>query len=158
SRRVGTPTALPAASTAGGPIIAPEPSKQRGCQPPATAGYWNQEAKEDSRVATDGQMFGQPSGTGGPPRPTSGVEEVHILWTSEGMSCDGDSVSVTAAMQPSLEDVVLGLIPGLPRVHLHNKVLDASLGGDDFMRAFHQAANGQLDAPYVFVVEVSIPN
>ena len=30
----------------------------------------------------------------------AGVEEVHILWISEGMSCDGDSVSVTAAMQP----------------------------------------------------------
>ena len=27
----------------------------------------------------------------------SGVEEVHILWISEGMSCDGDSVSITAA-------------------------------------------------------------
>ena len=36
-------------------------------------------------------------------------------------------------MQPSLEDVVLGLIPGLPKVHLHNKVLAYSLGGDDFM-------------------------
>ena len=103
-------------------------------------------------MTTSGQMFGQPRPT------TPGVDEVHVLWTSEGMSCDGDSVSVTAAMQPSLEDVVLGLIPGLPRVHLHNKVLDASLGGDDFMRVFHQAANGQLDAPYVFVVEGSIPN
>ena len=30
----------------------------------------------------------------------SGVEEVHILWISEGMSCDGDTVSVTAASQP----------------------------------------------------------
>ncbi|MEA2151782.1 MAG: hydrogenase small subunit, partial [Solirubrobacteraceae bacterium] len=30
----------------------------------------------------------------------SGVEEVHILWISEGMSCDGDSVSITAAGQP----------------------------------------------------------
>jgi len=29
-----------------------------------------------------------------------GVQEVHILWISEGMSCDGDSVSVTAAGQP----------------------------------------------------------
>lgn len=86
------------------------------------------------------------------------VEEVHILWTSAGMSCDGDSVSITAAMQPSLEDVILGLIPGLPRVHLHNKVLDPSLGGDDFMKVFHQAANGQLGAPFVFVVEGSIPN
>ena len=35
------------------------------------------------------------------------VEEVHILWISEGMSCDGDSVSITAADQPAIEDVLL---------------------------------------------------
>jgi hypothetical protein len=52
-----------------------------------------------------------------------GVSEVHVLWTSEGMSCDGDTVSITAATQPSIEDVVLGMIPDLPKVHLHNKVL-----------------------------------
>jgi hydrogenase small subunit len=85
------------------------------------------------------------------------VDQVHILWTSEGMSCDGDTVSVTAAMQPSLEEVVLGVLPGLPRVHLHNKVLAYSLGGDDFMAAFHQAARGELN-PFVLVVEGSIPN
>ena len=30
------------------------------------------------------------------------VEEVHILWISEGMSCDGDTISVTAASQPAI--------------------------------------------------------
>ena len=83
------------------------------------------------------------------------VETVHILWTSEGMSCDGDSVSITAAMRPSLEEVVLGLIPGLPRVVLHNKVLAYSLGGEDFMAAFHQAARGELD-PFVLVVVLAL--
>jgi hydrogenase small subunit len=87
---------------------------------------------------------------------SNGVEEVHILWTSEGMSCDGDSVSVTAAMQPSIEEVVLGIIPGLPKVHLHNKVL-AYETGEEFVRAFRQAADGELD-PFIFVVEGSIPN
>lgn len=87
-----------------------------------------------------------------------GVEEVHILWISEGMSCDGDSVSITAAMQPSIEDVVLGAIPGLPKVHLHNKVLHHSLGGEEFLRPFRQALDGELDAPFVLVIEGSIPN
>lgn len=86
-----------------------------------------------------------------------GVEEVHILWTSEGLSCDGDTVSITAATQPSLEDVVLGLVPGLPKVNLHNKVLAYSLGGDEFMEPFFQAARGEL-TPFVLVVEGSIPN
>ena len=87
-----------------------------------------------------------------------GVEEVHILWCSEGMSCDGDSVSVTAAGQPAIEDVLLGAIPGLPKVHLHNKVLSPTLGGEEFMKPFFDAINDELDAPFVFVMEGSIPN
>src|SRR5919197_5214586 len=86
------------------------------------------------------------------------VEEVHILWISEGMSCDGDSVSVTAAGQPGLEDVLMGAIPGLPKVHLHNKVLSPSMGGEDYLAPFRAAASGELDAPFIFVVEGSIPN
>ncbi len=84
------------------------------------------------------------------------VDELHILWISEGMSCDGDSVAMTAAMQPSIEDVVLGLIPDIPRVHLHNKVL-SPVAGDDLVAPFHAAARGEL-GPYIFVVEGSIPN
>jgi hydrogenase small subunit len=87
-----------------------------------------------------------------------GVEEVHVLWISEGMSCDGDSVSVTAATLPSLEDVLLGNIPGLPTVHLHNKVLDPSVGGEDFLQPYRQAVDDELDAPFVLVIEGSIPN
>ena len=43
------------------------------------------------------------------------ISEVHILWITGGLGCDGDSVSITAASQPSIEDVVLGAIPGCPR-------------------------------------------
>src|SRR5947209_13484196 len=86
----------------------------------------------------------------------AGVEEVHILWISEGMSCDGDSVSITAATQPSIEDVLLGAIPGLPKVNLHNPVL-AYKNGDDFMEIFHRAAQGALE-PFLLIVEGSIPN
>ncbi len=84
------------------------------------------------------------------------IDELHILWISEGMSCDGDSVSMTAAMQPSIEDVVLGLIPNIPKVHLHNKVLSKA-AGDDLVAPFAEAAHGNL-GPYIFVVEGSIPN
>src|ERR1700689_3162431 len=84
------------------------------------------------------------------------VKEVHILWITAGLGCDGDSVSVTAATQPSIEDVLLGAIPGLPKVHLHNPVLAYEVG-DDFMKFWYMAEKGQLD-PFVLVVEGSIPN
>ena len=73
-----------------------------------------------------------------------------------GLGCDGDSVSITAATQPSIEDVMLGAIPGLPKVHLHNPVL-AYENGDDFLKYWYQAEQGKLD-PFVLVVEGSIPN
>ena len=84
------------------------------------------------------------------------VAELHILWITAGLGCDGDSVSITAATQPSIEDVLLGAIPGLPKVHLHNPVL-AYENGDDFLKFWYEAEAGRLD-PFVLVVEGSIPN
>jgi len=77
----------------------------------------------------------------------SPVAEVHILWITAGLGCDGDSVSITAASQPSIEDVLLGAIPGLPKVHLHNPVLAYEVG-DDFMKYWYLAEEGKLD-PFV---------
>ncbi len=41
---------------------------------------------------------------------------IHILWLTSGLSCDGDTVSMTAATNPSLEDLLTGVIPGMPRI------------------------------------------
>ncbi len=84
------------------------------------------------------------------------IKEVDILWITAGLGCDGDTVSITAATQPSIEDVLLGAIPGLPTVKLHNPVLAYEVG-DDFLKPWHEAAAGRLD-PFVLVVEGSIPN
>jgi hydrogenase small subunit len=86
----------------------------------------------------------------------SPVRDVHIVWITAGLGCDGDSVSITAATQPSIEDVLLDAIPGLPKVHLHNPVLAYETGGD-FLKYFYLAEQGKLD-PFVLVVEGSIPN
>src|SRR5947199_6865125 len=87
---------------------------------------------------------------------SSGVSEVHIIWLTAGLSCDGDTISITAAEQPSVEDVLLGAIPGLPKVHLHTPVLAYEVG-DDFLSYWYQAEEGRLD-PFVLVIEGSIPN
>jgi hydrogenase small subunit len=82
--------------------------------------------------------------------------EIDVLWITAGLGCDGDTVSITAASQPSLEDLVLGMIPGVPLLRLQNPVL-AYDNGREFLEPFHQAAAGQL-SPFVLVVEGSIPN
>ena len=51
---------------------------------------------------------------------------------------------------------MLGAIPGLPKVHLHNPVLAYEVG-DEFMNYWYLAEKGKLD-PFVLVVEGSIPN
>jgi hydrogenase small subunit len=93
-----------------------------------------------------------PPGPGSPPA----IREIDILWITAGLSCDGDTVSITAATQPSIEDLLLGALPGLPRVRLHNPVL-AYENGADFLKVFDRAAEGQLQ-PFILVVEGSIPN
>ena len=84
------------------------------------------------------------------------MAEIDILWITAGLGCDGDTVAMTAATLPSLEDVLLGALPGLPTVRLHNPVL-AYRTGEAFLEPFRRAAAGELD-PFILVVEGSIPN
>lgn len=81
---------------------------------------------------------------------------VHVLWINAGLSCDGDSVSLTAAMQPSIEDIAMGVLPGLPKVQFHWPLVDYQVG-EEFIQWFWKADAGQLE-PFVLVVEGSIPN
>ena len=81
---------------------------------------------------------------------------VHVLWLTSGLSCDGESVSLTAATSPSLEELLRGAIPGQPRIALYNPLLAYDVG-DDYMKAWHAAARGELD-PFVLVVEGSVAN
>src|ERR1700760_400592 len=87
---------------------------------------------------------------------------LHILWMNAGLSCDGDSVALTAATQPSIEEIALGALPGLPTVAVHWPLIDFESGpvnGDEaFIDWFFKAERGELDGPFVLVVEGSIPN
>jgi hydrogenase small subunit len=84
------------------------------------------------------------------------IEQLDILWLTAGLGCDGDTIAMTAATQPSIEDIVLGAIPGIPRVRLHHPVLSYEVA-DEFLNYFHLAAQGKLQ-PFLLVIEGSIPN
>jgi hydrogenase small subunit len=85
------------------------------------------------------------------------IPELDILWLSAALGCDGDTISITAATRPSLEDLVLGAIPGLPKVNFYNPVLEYLLD-EPILKVFHRAATGELGRPFILVVEGSIPN
>ena len=83
------------------------------------------------------------------------LDEVHVFWFA-GMSCDGCTITVSGAQTPSVEDLLMGSIPGLPRVVLHHPVLSVS-AGSEFTRPFHMALEGKIPF-YVVVLEGSIPD
>ena len=86
---------------------------------------------------------------------------LHILWMNGGLSCDGESVALTAATQPSIEDIVLGALPGLPRIALHWPFYDYESGpdggADSFIEWFHRADRGEL-GDFMLIVEGSVPD
>jgi hydrogenase small subunit len=93
--------------------------------------------------------------------PEADPGEIHLLWLNAGLSCDGDSVALTNATQPSVEEIALGALPGLPPIQVHWPLIDFECGpqggADDFLEWFHRAARGELGT-FLLVIEGSIPN
>jgi hydrogenase small subunit len=81
---------------------------------------------------------------------------VHVLWLTSGLGCDGDSVAMTSATSPSLEDLVRGALPWVPRIALYNPMLSYE-SGEQFLAPFVRAARGALH-PFILVLEGSVPN
>jgi Ni,Fe-hydrogenase I small subunit len=90
------------------------------------------------------------------PSDSAPIPEIDVLWMTAGLGCDGDTIAATAATQPSIEDLVLGAFPWIPKLNFHNPFL-AYENGDEFVQYFRDAAEGKL-APFILVVEGSIPN
>jgi len=92
----------------------------------------------------------------------SGVHEgstqsvVHLFWL-QGMGCDGCTVAALGANTPSIDDLVLGRIPAMPQVILHHPMISEE-SGEEFIAPFRQAVDGTLDAPFMLVIEGSMPD
>ena len=55
---------------------------------------------------------------------------VHVIWMTSGLSCDGESVALTSATSPSLEDLIRGTIPGMPGIVIYNPLLAYESGAE----------------------------
>jgi hydrogenase small subunit len=84
------------------------------------------------------------------------ITEISVLWLTAGLSCDGDTIAMTAATQPSIEDLLSGAIPWTPRLKLYKPFLAPEVG-DEFVEFFHRGTRGEL-GPFILVVEGSIPD
>ncbi len=88
--------------------------------------------------------------------PVGPLNIVHVFWIA-GMSCDGCTIAASGATNPSVEDLLLGRIPNLPKVVLHHPVLSPG-AGTEFIAPFRRAVDGTLGAPYVVILEGSVPD
>ena len=96
----------------------------------------------------------EPYAVAGPNSRLGPLEKVHVFWLAGG-SCDGCTVSVTGAQSPTIESLLMGAHPGLPRVILHHPVVNLE-SGPAFLRPMELAVQGRLGAPFVLVVEGSL--
>ena len=71
------------------------------------------------------------------------IAEIDVLWVTAGLGCDGDTIAMTAATQPSIEDVVLRRpCRGFPRST--SIILSWPIeNGDEFLEPFHARRRGQ---------------
>ncbi len=94
---------------------------------------------------------------------------IHIVWI-QGQTCSGDSVALLNSVDPSIVDVLIGQVKGVPEVSLdYHATLMPQWGVDhlegpegptavewDANRIVERAYDGALD-PFVLVVEGSVP-
>ena len=94
------------------------------------------------------------AGKAGPATKLGPFDQVHVFWLA-GMSCDGCSIAVVGATQPSVESLMTGSLPGIPIMYLHHTALQVE-AGDAYIEPMRKATLGELGAPYVIVYEGSI--
>jgi hydrogenase small subunit len=94
------------------------------------------------------------SAQAGPTTPLGPFEKVHVFWLA-GMSCDGCSIAAVGATMPTVESLMTGKLPGVPRLVLHHTALQVE-AGEAYVEPMRQAWRGELGAPYVIVYEGSI--
>jgi hydrogenase small subunit len=89
------------------------------------------------------------AGSGGSDQPAP----LHVIWIA-GAGCDGCTMTMLGASQPSIEDLLLGRLAGLPPVVLVHPTL-ALASGAAYRALLDGAAAGTL-GPFVVVLEGSV--
>jgi hydrogenase small subunit len=82
------------------------------------------------------------------------ISKVVVFWLA-GMSCDGCTIATLGATEPSVEELIVGAMPGLPAIALHHYAASVE-SGDAFTHALEEAESGELLSPFVVVYEGSI--
>lgn len=82
------------------------------------------------------------------------LEKIYLIWLSGG-SCDGCTVAVVGASHPTVEALLAGIVPGLPKLELVHSLTSLETGAS-WIENLAMAERGELDAPFVLVWEGSV--
>jgi hydrogenase small subunit len=84
------------------------------------------------------------------------MEPINLIWL-HGQSCGGDTVSLMGAGEPSLIDVLTGVLPEVGDIKLAFHPMIMELWGERALAVLADAREGKLD-PYLLIFEGSIPD
>ncbi|MFN2388948.1 MAG: hydrogenase expression protein HypE [Actinomycetota bacterium] len=82
------------------------------------------------------------------------LEKIYLIWMVGG-SCDGCTIAVTGATNPRVEHLLLGVVPGLPKIELIHTVTSVE-AGPEWVHNLFMAERGELDAPFIITWEGSM--
>jgi hydrogenase small subunit len=87
---------------------------------------------------------------------TQKVDPINLIWL-QAQGCTGDTIALLSARDPSLVDVMTGVLPEVENINIvfHHTIM--APWGEDCMQILLDAAAGKYD-PFVLAVEGSIPD
>ncbi len=84
------------------------------------------------------------------------TQRINLIWL-QGQSCTGDTVALLSAREPSLVDVLTGVLPEVSDVHLAYHPTVMAPWGEAALGVLDDAQQGKLD-PFVLILEGAIPD
>lgn len=84
------------------------------------------------------------------------MQPINLIWL-QGQGCTGDTVSLISAREPSLVDVLTGILPEVSDINLAYHPTVMAPWGEAALSVLDDAKEGKLD-PFVLILEGAVPD
>jgi hydrogenase small subunit len=84
------------------------------------------------------------------------VQAINLIWL-QGQGCTGDTVALISARNPSLVDVITGVLPEISGINIAFHPTIMAPWGEQALSPLDAAKQGKLD-PFVLVLEGAVPD
>jgi hydrogenase small subunit len=84
------------------------------------------------------------------------MQPINLIWL-QGQGCTGDTVALISARDPSLVDVITGVLPEVEGIKIAFHPTIMAPWGEKALEPLEEAKQGKLD-PFVLVLEGAVPS